>query len=170
MEKINEIWRDIEGYEGLYQISNLGRVKSFHDGKESIRVQMISRGYYRLILYDNNRYHNYAVHRLVAEAFIPNPENKPTVNHIDGNKKNNNVSNLEWATWAEQSQHMVRTGLCHRKGKNAHCVKLTDEQVLEIRKKYKFRKYTTVMLGKEYNVVPATIGAIIRKSNWKHLD
>lgn len=117
-----EVWKDIEGYEGLYQVSNLGRVKSLEryfenhsklqklEGKiKAIRID--TGGYYTTDLYCNNKQRTWKVHRLVAMAFIPNPEKKPTVNHKDGNKLNNNVDNLEWCTQHEQNEHFYRLGL-----------------------------------------------------------
>lgn len=104
-----EIWKDIKGYEGLYQISNLGKVKSMPRMMKNRKCDEIikkpsfsNKGYYRLPLYNDGEVKYYAIHRLVAEAFIDNPENKPTVDHIDRNKLNNNVSNLRWATYKEQ--------------------------------------------------------------------
>lgn len=88
-----EIWKDIKGYEGLYQISNCGNVKSLKTNKNLYLSD--SKGYQRVGLYKGKRI-MYAVHRLVAETFIPNPNNYPCVNHKDYNKKNNNVTNLEW--------------------------------------------------------------------------
>ena len=94
---MDEIWRDIEDYEGLYQISNKGRVKSLKCGKERIRTPVINNsGYLNIILYKNTESQHRLVHRLVAEAFIPNLENKPQINHKDENKLNNCVENLEW--------------------------------------------------------------------------
>lgn len=110
-----EIWKDIKGYEGLYQISNLGRVKSLpRNGtiktKRIIKYELDKYGYPQVIL--NNKKHKcFRVHRLVAEAFILNPQNKSTVNHIDGNKTNNKVSNLEWNTVKENNDHALKTGL-----------------------------------------------------------
>lgn len=96
---MEEIWKDIKGYEGLYQVSNLGRVKSLGNGKEKIRKTNISsNGYLSLILVKNKKGKNFSVHRLVAEAFIDNPDNLPCVNHKDENKLNNCVDNLEWCT------------------------------------------------------------------------
>ena len=102
-----EIWKDIEGYEGLYQISNLGRVKSLNRNKVmTLRVKR--NGYKEVSLSKDNTKKHYLVHRLVAQAFIPNTGNKPTVNHIDEDKTNNNVDNLEWATMKEQNNHGTR--------------------------------------------------------------
>jgi hypothetical protein len=113
MEK--EIWKDVKGYEGLYQVSNLGRIKSIiRKGKI---LSNKSHRYISVIFYKNKLRKNIRVHRLVAGAFIPNPENKPQVNHIDGNKKNNNVNNLEWNTQLENIRHAYRTGIKSNKPK-----------------------------------------------------
>lgn len=95
----NEIWKDIKEYEGLYQVSNLGRIKSLKFGKEKILKPINHTGGYLCVdLSKNNKRLYVKIHRLVAEAFIPNPENLLQVNHKDENKKNNCVDNLEWCT------------------------------------------------------------------------
>ena len=94
---IKEIWKDKKDYEGHYQVSNCGRVKSIKFGKERILKLITDKcGYLKVNLYKNNIKKEYFVHRLVAEAFIPNTENLPEVNHKDENKLNNNAENLEW--------------------------------------------------------------------------
>ena len=94
---MKEIWKDIKNYEGLYQVSNFGRVKSLKFGKEKIlKLLKHNCGYLYIGLHKDNNVKNYYIHRLVAEAFIPNPDNLPQVNHKDENKLNNVVSNLEW--------------------------------------------------------------------------
>ena len=112
---MEEIWKDIKGYEGLYQVSNLGRVKSFNymnTGKEKIKTPTLQKkytmkqgGYLQTTLYKNNKSKTVLVHRLVAEAFIPNPDNLPQVNHKDYNKTNNCVENLEWCSAKYNSNH-----------------------------------------------------------------
>lgn len=129
---MTEIWRDIKGYEGLYQVSNLGRVKSLErlvKGRynnlqrcpEKIKQPSERRnkdskqGYLALQLYKDNKAQNCYIHRLVAEAFIPNPQGKETVNHINGDKHDNRAINLEWCTYTENNKHAYITGLNDKK-------------------------------------------------------
>lgn len=91
-----EKWKDVPGYEGLYQVSNLGRVKSFHRGVRILKPVMNSYGYYMVFLYKDGKRKEVLVSRLVAEAFIPNPDNLPLVNHKSEVKTDNSVENLEW--------------------------------------------------------------------------
>lgn len=117
-----EVWKDIVGYEGLYQVSNLGRVKSLKRNKannygkvpERVLKQQINKksgGYSQASLCKEGKYKVFFIHRLVARAFIHNPDNKPVVNHKDGNKHNNCVGNLEWCTQKENVLHSFVTGL-----------------------------------------------------------
>lgn len=123
----DEVWKDIEGYEGLYQVSTCGNIKSLAkprkngNGRSYIQKEKLlkqtftSTGYKKVELYKDGKRKGFKVHRLVAIAFIPNPDNKPEVNHIDGNKINNNIDNLEWVTSSENSIHAYETGLSPNK-------------------------------------------------------
>jgi hypothetical protein len=119
---MKEIWKDIPGYEGLYQVSSLGRVKSLgrnvmkwnhysFQPEKILRACTDNYGYLIVGLYKEKKLKSFKVHRLVAQAFIENPKNKDTVNHINGNKQDNSIENLEWATNAENKKHAFATGL-----------------------------------------------------------
>lgn len=176
---MKEEWRDIKGYAGFYQISNLGRVKSLGGWcgtakrKERIRSTSLTHdGYVKVRLVHQGKDKTARVHRLVAEAFIDNPENKNTVNHIDGNKQNNIVSNLEWADRTEQMMHAYALGLkTSRTGTYNANAKLTDEQVREIRKSYVpyNRDFDTVALAKRYGVTNRVIGLIVKNKAYKNV-
>ena len=109
---MTEIWRSIKDYPG-YEVSNLGRVRSFNFNRVRIKTLITHKptAYITVYLYKHNKIKNAKVHRWVAQAFIPNPENKPQVNHIDGDKTNNKADNLEWCTPSENQRHANRTGL-----------------------------------------------------------
>lgn len=119
--EMEEIWKDVKGFEGLYQVSNLGRIKSYaHKVKcrggfrvqpSKILTNCFDGNYYHVTLFKTNKRKLLLVHRIVAMAFLDNHENKRTVNHIDGNKQNNKVDNLEWATYSENIKHAFSTGL-----------------------------------------------------------
>lgn len=139
-----EIWKDIKGYEGLYQVSNLGRVRSLdryvkqnHNTKQLKKGKIIQptknhKGYLGLKLCKENTSKKVSIHRLVAQTFIPNLENKPQVNHIDGDKTNNRIENLEWCTNSENQIHAYKMGLN----------KVTEEQRRKISQRQKGRKVT----------------------------
>ena len=115
---MEEIWKDIKGYENIYQISNLGNVKALYRNNKNvyskehyIKCEWCYNGYGRVTLTKDKKVKRFLVHRLVAMAFIPNPYSKPCVNHIDGNKRNNNVNNLEWCSYRENTIHAIENNL-----------------------------------------------------------
>lgn len=175
---MEDFWKDIEGFEGLYQISNLGRVKSLSRMKKSKHGTMymikekflIHRkdkyGYFKLILSNNGKQFNKFSHRLVAESFIPNINNKPCVNHIDGNKQNNSVENLEWCTNKENTQHALKTGLLNPvSGENHFKTNLTALDVKEI-KKLIANGASNNKIAKKFNVHRNTITKIKIGARW----
>jgi len=159
-----EIWKDVAGYEGLYQVSNLGNVKSITrmlktkrnrwgqvDAKRTIKgrfLPVFDNGHgYKSVNFSlgNNKTKKYYIHRLVATAFIQNPYNMPEVNHKDLNKKNNNVDNLEWCSRKENINHAIRNGVDWSRGKKIMCV--------ETGKVYR----NSIVAGKETGILSAGI-------------
>ena len=141
---MKEIWRPIENFEGLYEVSNLGRVKSLArkswNGYKMIETKEVitygskhTTGYMTKVLYKDNKHYNKSVHRLVAEAFIPNPTNKKQVNHIDEDKHNNCVDNLEWVTPRENNMHGTRIErITNKRGFKVICVE-TGKEYMSVR-------------------------------------
>ena len=176
---MEEKWKDIKGFEGFYQVSNFGRVKSLGGWcgsakrREKIRATSLTKdGYAKVRLMHQGKDKTMRVHRLVAEAFIPNPEGKTTINHIDGNKENNRVDNLEWADRTEQMIHAYDIGLkTSIVGSSNVNAKLTDDQVREIRKLYVpySREFSTVALAKKYGVTNRVIGLIVNGKAYKNV-
>lgn len=148
----NEVWKDIPNYEGLYQVSNLGRIKSIthfvenkttYGGIYTVRGKIINpkvdKGYYRCSLTKNKEKKMVAVHRMVAMAFIPNPENKPFINHINGNTKDNRIENLEWCTQKENVAHAVRTNLI--KHYKIDMYDINDNYIRSFNNRYEIEKF-----------------------------
>ena len=134
---MDEAWKPVVGFEGLYEVSNTGKVRSVDRIVPSrwpcgakmrgvmLTPQTSHKGYKTVVLHKNNQYHQKQVHRLVAEAFIENPDGLPQVNHIDTDKANNNVSNLEWISGTDNMRHAFKNG----------CFKFTDNQRNALREK-----------------------------------
>lgn len=172
-----EEWRDIEGFDGYYQVSNMGRIRS-HGGKNGrrkgewyLRALSINHdGYLKVRLVSGGKDTTQRVHTLVAKAFIPNPNNFETVNHKDGDKTNNNVDNLEWVDRSQQMIHAYKFGLKKAiKGSKNSQAKLTDDDVRYIKKHYKrgVRGCSTVALGEQFGVSNRVIGLIVRGLSYK---
>jgi len=163
-----ESWKRIKNYED-YSVSNYGRIRNDKTGR-ILKPGKNSCGYFLVVLCKNGIVKTHTIHRLVANAFIPNPENKFTVNHIDGCKTNNHADNLEWNTYSENIQHGYDTGLQKAiKGSKHVNSKLSENQVLEIRHLYTTGEYTYRELGKMFGVNYVHIGDIINRKKWKHI-
>ena len=175
-----EIWKKIEGLDS-YMASNHGRIKSLPrsvrsfvgNGGYKITNERIlndydnSRGYRYITISINGRRKNHYIHRLVANTFISNPKGFDQVNHIDGNKSNNSVSNLEWVTERQNRDHAVKTDLM-KFGEDAPNNKLTEEQVIEILAiASKNPKVNRLRLSKKYNVADTCICRIISGKRWR---
>lgn len=111
MGGIKEAWKPIEGYEGIYEVSDQGRIRNVKRGGRIMTLSKVTHGYLASNLSKDGKTRSILVHRLVAKAFIPNPDNKPQVNHIDGIKDHNIAPNLEWVTAQENLNHAIQTGL-----------------------------------------------------------
>lgn len=171
-----EQWKDVVGFEGDYNVSDLGRFKSkrYHNGTNEriIKQKITKKNYLHITLYKNKIPSFFSAHRLVAIAFIPNPENKQDVNHKglypdgrEGNKLDNRSVSLEWATRSENIAHSFSYGLSSNKGIKHSQAKLTEKDVLEIRSS----KNTNEELSKLYNVSSSHICTIRKKRVWKHI-
>lgn len=155
---MEEVWKHIKGYEGKYQVSNLGRIKSFYKCKDGKVIKPLSNtnGYLYIALSKGNRnYKRLLIHRLVAETFIPNLDNKPQVNHIDGNKHNNAVSNLEWVTGSENQIHSYNNKLRGNKD-------IDDDLIIDL---YINKKMPTTKIAEIYGVYYTTIVKRLKKNN-----
>jgi hypothetical protein len=172
---MQEIFKDIHGYEGLYQVSNLGRIKSLkrswiaginskrkHD-EIILKVHKIAGEYLGVCLTKHGNQKDYLVHRLVAQTFIPNPDNKPEVNHKDGIKSHCYVDNLEWNTISENKIHALKMGL-RSSGENQVQSKLTNEMARLIRNSILL---TQQELANIFDVRKQTIWKIIHNKSYK---
>lgn len=187
-DPIHEEWRPVQDFEDYYEVSNFGRIKSKaifirHDGNWSdehgyvkkIKTKNLSKNRYGYItskLCKLGKCRRLTVHRLVAKAFIPNPDNYTQVNHIDGDKTNNVVWNLEWVSQARNIQHAFETGLMtndHLKGSNHHNAKLTEEDVKTMRRIYNEGNVTIKALANKYNIGATTARDILKNRTWKNV-
>lgn len=174
-----EIWKDVKGYEGIYEVSNLGNVKSKDRlivtsknivakiNQRILKKKVTKKGYERLTLSVSGKHKDVGVHRLVAQAFIQNPENKKEVNHIDGNKQNNQISNLEWCTRNENEKHAFKIGLKSLKGEKHTLARFTESEVLQIREMRGIK--TGKQVAKEYGVTDGAIYRIWNRKTWNHI-
>lgn len=179
MRKSKEIWKDIQGFEGVYKISNRGNVKKkerrsiYNKRTFPLRKTQTPQGYLTVSLNspDQNKKVTKLVHRLVAQHFIPNPDDLPEVNHIDSNKKNNRVENLEWCTNEQNLKHYQETRLYNRNtslNRKRKPNKLSVNEVELIRERYRNGETNKTQLGKDFKVHRTTITKIINKTIWNY--
>lgn len=162
-------WEHIFNYENLYLISKKGEVYSIRNKK--ILKPYCPNGYLQIELNKNGKHKKYLIHRLVAQTYLPNKNDLPCVNHKDGNKLNNDVSNLEWCTYSENMIHASNHKLLKAVGENQHSSKLKKEDVKYIKSVYKKGDltYGSSALGKKFNVDHKTIFAIVNGKTWRDI-
>lgn len=163
-----EIWKEVRDFEGIYEISSLGRVKILRNG--NIKKNWVYKsGYAYIVLTKNKVQKTFLVHRIVAKAFIPNPDKKEQVNHLNCNKSDNRVSNLEWCSRSENAFHAVKNDhWVKQNGSLNHCAKLTETKVKKILIEIK-NGCTGRFLSKKYKVATSVISEIKNNKSWKHV-
>ena len=160
------MWKPITGFEGLYDVSETGCIRNARTLKV-LKPNKIGKGY--LIVHlkkDGKRYARY-IHRLTAEAYVPNPHNHPVVNHDDGNKENCHYTNLIWSTYSENNQHAYDTGLKPR-GEGQYKAILTEENVREIKRLGKYATFQEI--ADKYGVSKATIRDVLIGKTWRTIS
>lgn len=167
-----EVWKTVENFP-YYKVSSLGRIKSCKFKIEKLLVGGIDKyGYKYNVLCHDGRRKTYKLHVIIMKTFVNNddPKNKTQINHIDGNKLNNRLDNLEYSTPGDNVRHARRLGLINSpKGEDHSNSKLTDDNVKEILKLLKSKKYTQKEIANEFNVSRRTVGFIKNNQTWKHI-
>jgi len=177
---MKEIWKDIKGYEGIYQVSNLGRIKSLEREipwnrwpgfrvilNEKILKPGLCRGYSRVTLSKNKQKNEFQVHRLVLEAFVEPCQDGLEANHKNFDRSDNRVENLEWVTRSENIKHSFRYGRNNQKGSKNGYAKLEEKDVLKIREFGKGVKQR--ILAEMFSVTQCHISDIINRKIWTHI-
>jgi hypothetical protein len=161
--------RDVKGYEGLYFVNEFGEIYSYpkktRKGVRKMLTHKNKNGYLSIDLCKNGNIKKYSLHRIIALAFLDNIENKEQVNHINGNKHDNRIENLEWSTRSENQKHSIETGLRSAKGEKNSQSKLTEKDVLNIFND----KRTYIQISKDFKISISTISDIKRGHTWNHI-
>ena len=167
---MNEEWKSVVGYEGTYDVSNAGRIRRTRSANEMTAVRMRKpylerQGYLRIALWLGNKKRTFNVHRIVLSAFVGPCQDGMQTNHIDGDKTNNRIDNLEYVTPSENRRHAFRTGLqTPMRGSKNPLAKLTEEDVRAIRKL--IGKKSLASIGRMFGVAKSTVGCISNGSRW----
>ena len=173
-----EEWKDIDGFDGVYKVSNHGKIISYLTNPKLLAGTINESGYRYANLRKMNQTKCLRWHRIVAKAFLPNPNNLPEINHIDGNKLNNCVSNLEWCTRKQNMVHAKENGLMpsdvdakhlYKKGESNIKSKLKKNEVLEIRRMYKLGGCTHRDLAKHFGISRGHVSRVLSKHVWTHI-
>lgn len=175
---MEEIWKDIPGYEGYYQVSSLGKVKSSqrvcnhnYGGKRTVSDRILKSSgkiYPKVVLSKNNIKISFLVHRLVAKCFIDNPYSKSEINHINGIKSDNYYRNLEWCDRSENEQHAYDHGFATTHSDNHHSAKLKNTDIPIIRKRIS-EHHKIKIIALDYGVSIGAISAIKHNRKWNHI-
>lgn len=179
---MKEIWKPVKNYEGFYEVSNFGKVRSldrvFPTKKGVVKctkgkvmnLTLKDNGYKTVMLSVGGESKRFHVHRLVSEAFIYNSSRKPIVNHKNGIKADNNVKNLEWVTHRENVEHALKNNLTPV-GMQCKYSKLTDEKILAIKRLYRLNpNFSKIKIAKKLKISDSTVHKIIRNKRWKHIN
>lgn len=172
---MGEVWKDIDGYVGYYQVSSHGRVRSlprtvngrFYKGRVRSTKLNNKKQYPKISLYVNGVSTYYKVHQLVARSFIPNPENKREVNHIDGNKLNNHIDNLEWVTSKENKEHNKKLGITRIGSRHQNSI-INEEIALEI-KKMLHQGVKQKDIAKLFGIGESIVSEVKLEKTWVHV-
>lgn len=180
MESEKEIWKEVDGYNGIYFVSNLGRIKSVDHYINSrwgcvlkkgrfLKFRKSIKGYIQVSFSLKGKRFNTGVHRVIARAFIPNPLNKPQINHINGIKDDNRLVNLEWCTNRENQIHAVKNKLVNLNyGERHHNSKLTNKEVVKVRELHKIG-FTNIELAKDYKISATAMSNILRRKTYNNI-
>jgi len=168
----NEIWKDVIGYEGLYQVSDYGNIKSLPRlgvvRSRLLKHLIMPRGYHSVRLYSNGSNKQFLVHRLVAMSFLLNELGKPEVNHIDSDVNNNKLNNLSWCTREENVNHSFRSGIKSNKGSDNPRSKLCASDVINIRKMIS-EGHSVSYIASIYFVTKTSVYYIKKGKSWIHI-
>lgn len=167
---MEEVWVKVDWLDWDFdiEVSNFGNIKK-SSTKTLRKLNLTKQGYYHISLFKKGKTYAKKVHRLVAQAFIPNPENKPCVNHRDGEKSNNNVNNLEWVTYSENSIHALKNKLSKgKKGEEHSQSKLSESQVIQILNEGKYDTFQAI--SDKWGVDRKQIEKILKRTSWTHIE